>query len=189
MGEGESQGMIHYRGSMNAEETSQPRLVRDLMTVGVKTCAPHLPIGEVARLLLEHDLEGVIVLDHEGHAVGVITPEELVRAYAHPEAANLTAGDIMRDDIPTLPPDIPLTAAAQLMQDMGVRVVFLMHNAAGIIYPAAMLSYRHFLRHLAAQSPDDLRDLGIKAEREAPLVTFIRKRDALRRQHPRSTQE
>ncbi len=181
--------MIHQQSSMSTEGMPQPRLVRDLMTVGVKTCAPHLPIGEVARLLLEHDLEGVIVLDHEGHAVGVVTPEELVRAYAHPDAANLTAGDIMRDDIPTLPPDIPLAAAAQLMQDQGVRVVFLMHNAAGIVYPAAMLSYRHFLRHLAAQSPDDLRDLGIKAEREAPLETFIRKRDAMRRQQSRSTQE
>jgi CBS domain-containing protein len=174
---------------MSIESPASPRLVRDLMTVGVKMCKPDMPIDEVAHLLLQYNLEGLVVLDHDGHAVGVVTQDELVSAYARGDARSLTAGDIMRDDMPTLPPDIPLAAAAQLMQDMGVRIVFLMHNAAGIIYPAAMLSYRHLLRHLAAESADELRDLGIAAEREAPLETFKRRRDAARRQNMRSTQE
>lgn len=174
---------------MSIEVPASPRLVRDLMTIGVKACTPSMLIGEVARLLLEYDLEGLVVLDHEGHAVGVVTQDELVSAYGRADARSLTAADIMRDDVPSLPPDIPLTAAAQLMQDMGVRIVFLMHNSAGIIYPAAVLSYRHLLRHLAAESADDLRDLGVSAEREAPLETFKRRRDAARRQNMRSTQE
>ena len=40
-----------------------------------------------------------------------------------------------------VPPDIPLAAAAQMMRDKHLRAVFLMHNASGIIYPAAMLTY------------------------------------------------
>jgi CBS domain-containing protein len=166
---------------MGNEPINSLKLVRDLMTVGVTTCPPQTPIGDVAYLLLEKNLEGLVVLDAEGQSVGVITQDELVRGYSHPNAHTLTAEDIMREDVPAIPPDIPLTAAAQLMQDMGLRIVFLMHNAAGIIYPAAMLSYRHILRHLAAQSEEELGDLGIAAKREAPLDTFKRKQKAARR--------
>ncbi len=159
---------------------SSPRLVRDLMTVGVVSCPPQMSIAEVARLLLDRDVEGVIVLDDAGHAVGLVTQDEVIRGYGHPHVHKLTAIDIMREDIPEIPADIPLVAAAQIMQDLSVRVVFLLHHDRGIAWPAAMLSYKHILRHLAAHSEADLRDLGIKATREAPLETFKKKRDAAR---------
>jgi CBS domain-containing protein len=166
---------------MTDDSESSPRLVRDLMTVGVLTVPPDAPLRDVTRLMLDKDVEGVVVIDDEGHGVGVVTRDELVRGYGHPRIDALTAGDVMREGVPELPPDIPLQAAASLMQDMGLRIVFLMHNANGIIYPAAALSYTHILRHLAAQGEGDLRDLGIDAEREAPLDTFKKKRDAARR--------
>jgi CBS-domain-containing membrane protein len=155
-------------------------LVRDLMTVGVPTCPADTPITDLARRLLGGDLEGVIVLDQEGHAAGIIGQDDLVKAYAQDDWHRLTAEQIMREDIPQIPPDIPVTAAAQIMRDQGVRVLFLMHHAEGINWPAAMISYRHLLRHLAAQDHAELKDLGIRAEREAPLTTFIKRRDAAR---------
>lgn len=164
---------------------TERQLVRDLMTVGVKTCKPDTPIVAVARLLLEEGLEGVIVLDQEGHALGMISQDELVRAYAQEGCRQFKAEDVMRDSVPELPPDIPLTTAAQLMQDQGLRVVFLMHHAAGIGYPAATLSYTHLLRHLAAQDDGELDDLGIKAVRQGPLETFIQKREAARQSRAR----
>jgi predicted transcriptional regulator len=153
-------------------------LVRDLMKVGVASCPPDTPIQDVARLLLEKDLEGVVVLDFEGHGVGVVTQDELVKAYSRHDRDTLTARDIMRDEVPEIPPDIPLAAAAQLMQDQGVRIFFLVHHAEGVTYPAASLSYKHLLRHLAG---GELDDLGIRAAREKPLDAFIQKRDAARR--------
>jgi CBS domain-containing protein len=161
--------------------TDQIQLVRDLMTVGVATCAPAMPIVDIAHLLLTNDLESVVVLDQEGHAIGVVSHAELVAVYAAGEWQALTAEDIMRDGVPQLPPDIPLTTAAQIMQDQGLRTVYLMHHAGGIAYPAAVLSYTHLLRHLAARDEDDLADLGIKASRRAPLDAFIERRDAARR--------
>jgi CBS domain-containing protein len=157
------------------------QLVRDLMTVGVPTCPPDTPVVEVARWLLDADLEAVIVLDAEGHAAGMISQDELIRAYTRGATDHLTAGDILREDIPEVPPDIPLSAAAQIMQDQRVRVFFLMHHSDGIHYPAAMLTYRHLLRHLTASNHEDLKDLGIRAEREAPLAAFIKRREAARR--------
>lgn len=161
---------------------TERKLVRDLMKVGVRSVAPTTPLKELAFLMLKHGLEGVIILGHEGHAEGIVTRDELVAGYGLPNWDALTAEDVMRDDVPQLPPDIPLAAAAQLMRDQHLRIVFLMHNAAGIVYPAASLTYDHLLRHLAAESEDDLRDLGIRAARRAPLDQFIQRRDAARNQ-------
>ena len=162
--------------------SSPPKLVRDLMSVGVPTCALNDLVVELAHWFLEKNIEGAVVLDEHGHGAGVVTHDELIKAYADGDYEQLTAQDVMRTDVPTMPPDIPLTAAAQIMQDMGVRVVYMTHHAGGIEYPAAYLTYKHLLRHLAAQDEEELKDLGIKAEREAPLETFFRRRDeALRR--------
>ena len=163
------------------EETNlaNRKLVRDLMTVGVPTCPPHTLIVDLARLVLEKDWEAVIVLDgEEGHALGVVSQDELVKAYEREDARSLLVEEVMRESVPQIPPDIPLTVAAQMMLDQHVRAFFLMHNAGGIIYPAAMITYRHILRHLAAQSDDDLQDMGIAAARKAPLQQFIERRDA-----------
>lgn len=158
------------------------KLVRDLMSVGVPTCALDDPVVDLARWFLEKDVEGAVVLDDNGHGAGAVTQDELVKAYARGDYEQLTAQDVMRPEVPTVPPDIPLTAAAQIMQDLGVRVVYMTHHAGGIEYPAAYLTYKHLLRHLAARDEEELKDLGIKAEREAPLETFFRRRDeALRR--------
>lgn len=157
-----------------------PKLVRDLMTVGVQTCAPDTPLKELARLMLETGCESIVVLD-EGHALGVVGENELVASLGWEDRGALTAADVMREGVPQLPPDIPLAAGALLMRDMGMRTVFLMHHAAGVEYPAAYLSYRHLLRYLAAESEDELRDLGIYARRQAPVESFIRRRDEARR--------
>lgn len=158
------------------------RLVRDLMTVGVPTCSSETPIADIACLLLERDLEAVVVLNTEGHAVGIVSREDLARAYTRDDRHTLTADVVMTEHVPQVPPDIPLTAAVQIMLDQHLRIAFMMHRAEGIQYPAAMLSFTHLLRHLAAaDDAGDLQDLGIKANREPPLAAFIRRRDDARR--------
>ena len=153
------------------------KLVRDLMSVGVPTCALDDSVVELARWFLEKDIDGAVVLDENGHGAGVVTHDELIKAYAKGDYEGLTAQDVMRSDVPTVPPDIPLTAAAQIMRDMDVRIIYMTHHAGGIEYPAAYLTYKHLLRHLTARDEQELKDLGIKAEREAPLETFFRRRD------------
>lgn len=158
---------------------SSLQLVRDLMTVGVATCPPDTSVIAIANLVLDKELEGVVVLE-EGNAIGMIGQDELIDAYSRDELRALKAVDIMREDIPQIPADIPLKAAAQLMRDQGVRIMFLTHHAAGITYPAAVITYRHLIRHLAAEKDDELSDLGIYAEREAPLDSFIKRRNRAR---------
>jgi CBS domain-containing protein len=152
------------------------------MSVGVLTCSPETTVVDLTRILLEKGLEGAVVLDDRGHAAGIVTRDDLVRAYATgDDVQSLSIQAVMQDGVPQIPPDIPLAAAAQIMQDRELRIVFLMHHAGGIEYPAAMLSYKHLLRHMAMEDADDLADLGIKAERELPLESFYKRRDEARR--------
>jgi CBS domain-containing protein len=173
--------MSQFQPSNFSTFNMNPLLVRDLMTVGVSTCKTSTPIVDIARFLLEHNAEEMVVLGEEGEGVGVVGYEELVHAHGRDDAKTLTAEQVMREGVPELPPDIPLVTAAQMMLDKGIRVAYITHNSAGIIYPAAMISYRHILRHLAAKDESELKDLGLAAERRSPLEIFIERRDAARK--------
>jgi CBS-domain-containing membrane protein len=165
-------------------ENQTRTLVRDLMKVGVATCAPETLVSDVAHMLREQGIEAVIVLDQEeGHGLGMISQNELVDAFIREgaNARNLTAEQIMRDEIPQVPPDIPIQAAYQIMRDSGVRVLFLMHHAGGVQYSAASLSFNHLVRYLDAKDDAEVSDLGIRSERQSPLEAFIQKRDAAKR--------
>lgn len=174
--------MLTAKTLLGKMSDNSPELVRDLMTVGVPTCKISSPLLEVARFLVENNVEEMVVLGDEGEGVGVCGYKELVKAYDREDVRQLTAEDIMSEGVPELPSDIPLKLAAQIMQDKDIRVAYMNHNSAGIIYPAASISYRHLVRHLAANSKEELKDLGIYAERKSPLEQFIERRDNARKQ-------
>lgn len=152
------------------------------MTVGVPTCKISTPVVEIARFLIENNFEEMVVLGEEGEGVGICGYKELVKAYDRDNVRELTAEEIMSEGVPELPSDIPLKLAAQLMKDKNIRVAYMNHNSAGIIYPAALISYKHLVRHLAAKDESELKDLGINAERKSPLEVFIERRDEARKQ-------
>lgn len=152
------------------------------MTVGVPTCKITTPVMDVARFLIENNAEEMVVLGEEGEGAGICGYQELVNAYDRDDVRDLTVEEVMSEGVPELPSDIPLKLAAQLMRDKGIRVAYMNHNSAGIIYPAASISYRHLVRHLAAKDESELKDLGINAERKSPLEVFMERRDEARRQ-------
>jgi CBS domain-containing protein len=167
--------------SATTSATSRTKLllVRDLMTVGVPTCKPDSRVAEIAGFLLQHDVEAMCVLDEDGQAIGVVGPDELVAVHGRENAADLTAEDVMTEGMPELDAETPLAVGAQLMRDRGTRIAYIMHNSAGISYPAAYISYRHVLQHLAARNESELK--GPAAARKSPLETFIERRDEARK--------
>jgi CBS domain-containing protein len=159
----------------------KPLLVRDLMTVGVPTCKTTTLIVDIASFLLDNNTEEMVVLGNEGEGVGVVGYEELIGVYGRDDVKSLTAEQVMREGVPEFPADIPLTASVQIMKDKGIRVAYMTHNSAGIIYPAAMISYRHIVRYIAAKDESELKDLGLTAERKSPVEQFVERRDEARR--------
>jgi CBS domain-containing protein len=152
-------------------------LVRDLMHIGVATCQADTPLVEAVGNLLQDDLESFIVLDGNSHAVGVLGRHEAVSAYGRSGAdvstiRKLTVAEVMKPDIPQVPPDIPATAAVQIMLDRGLREIYLMHHGGGISWPAAVLRFEDVLRYLAAESEADVARIGAGAPRKSPIDAF-----------------
>lgn len=62
-------------------------LVRDLMTTAVVSAEPGTPVSELARLMLDRQVNRLMVLDPPGCPVGVVTVNDLLQVMAHPELA------------------------------------------------------------------------------------------------------
>ncbi len=152
------------------------KLVRDLMHIGVPTCRADTPLVKAVHRLLREKLEALIVLDDNGHAVGMLAQSEIVAVYGQlgtniQEYETLTVADVMRPDIPKIPPDIPATAAVQIMLDQNLREIYLMHHDGGIGWPAAVLRFEDVLRHLAAESEAEMADMGADATPNHQLMS------------------
>lgn len=60
-------------------------VVRDFMTTTVVTADPATPVHELARLMLEHRVHRLIVLDDQRRPLGVVAIDDLMQVLAHPE--------------------------------------------------------------------------------------------------------
>jgi CBS domain-containing protein len=109
------------------------------MTIGVPVCRDTEACGVVAARLARQNApaEAIVVLDEDGIACGWLTRDQLCQ----PDAARLV-GEVMDEDIPSVPPTIPLEAALEIMHDRGVEFLFLMHDWPGERRPSAVVSLK-----------------------------------------------
>lgn len=116
-----------------------PRLVRDLMTIGVPVCRDSETCGAVAARLRQQNAaaEVVVALDEDGMASGWVRVAGLA---AEPPARPVS--EVLDEAIPQVPPDIPAQAAAQLLRDRGVDYAFLMHDWPGEPRPSAVIALK-----------------------------------------------
>ena len=117
--------------------------VRDRMTHGVISVTPETRLRDVARLLSEHHISGVPVVDVEGTCIGVVSEADLlVKLLSRPQSRRLsldwifgerhdpeemrrhaatTARQAMSAPAVTIGADRPLREAAALMVDRDVN--------------------------------------------------------------------
>ena len=122
-------------------------LVRQIMSPDPVTVAPDASVEDVVRLLREHELPGLPVVDADGGLLGIVTESDLVIAddegdlhlphyvelfggfvFLEPlrryesrlqKAAAATARDMMTADPVTVEADDPARKAARLIADSG----------------------------------------------------------------------
>lgn len=63
------------------QQITTPAKVRRIMLRGVLVATPDMPVEAVAEVMAKHDIPLVPVIDEEGKVVGVITYEDIIRAY------------------------------------------------------------------------------------------------------------
>ncbi|MGW0750497.1 CBS domain-containing protein [Streptomyces sp. NPDC002587] len=109
--------------------------VGDLMTGEVVSVVSTTPFKDVAKLLAQHDISGLPVLDDEDRVLGVISESDLLSRQAAPvpagsdagegaalpEATATTAGGIMSAPAVTARADETAAEAARLMTRRGVE--------------------------------------------------------------------
>lgn len=95
--------------------------VGDLMKSDVKTATPQDSFADAARLLREHSISSVVVLDGKALA-GIVTERDLVNLVADgrdPAATKL--GDRMSRDLDTVKPKTDIAEAAEHMARLRIR--------------------------------------------------------------------
>jgi IMP dehydrogenase len=79
-------GIITNRDVRFAEDLTQP--VASLMTKdNLVTVQPGVTRAEARRLLHQHRIERLLVVDEGGHCVGLMTVKDMMKAEAYPDAA------------------------------------------------------------------------------------------------------
>jgi CBS-domain-containing membrane protein len=133
-------------------EATMQRTVQDVMTRDVVTAHTTTPYKELVRLLAEHRIAALPIVDDAGHTVGIVSETDLTAqqgAELHPDA-HVTAAYVMATPVVTAHPEMPITEAARLMRDRKVKrlpVADAAGTLAGIVARADLLKV--FLR------PDD----------------------------------
>lgn len=120
-------------------------VAQDVMTSTVVTVDPGASIQDAARLLMEHRVSGLPVVDGSGRVIGLVTEADLIvrqksparraswwhRFLADPEqlaeeyrkTAGSTVGDVMTARVVCVDPRTPIQAIAALMERRGIKRV------------------------------------------------------------------
>jgi len=101
------------RAGQGAEPTA-----REVMVSPPATASPDMPVGAAHRLLREHRVGHLPVLDR-GLLVGIVSQRDLLRA----QSDALPVGDVMRRTLFVLSPDTPIGRAARIFRDRRVPVL------------------------------------------------------------------
>ncbi len=112
--------------------------VDSAMTTSVVTIAPDETVTAAARMMSDHRVSGLPVVDPDGRVIGIITETDLLHRARVPDPGpwgdenverrlqSAIVREVMSHDVVGICPDAPLSQAAQLMEKERVKrlVVF-----------------------------------------------------------------
>jgi len=127
------------------------KLIRDVMTRGVVTVSADTSVREIAEIMTNRHLSGVVVIAAYGDVLGFISELDIVEALDKPDIRALTAEDIMSSRLIAVAPDATLRQAARIMADGNIhRLLILSEKGAGALQrPVGILSASDIVREVA----------------------------------------
>ena len=136
--------------------------IEDVMTRDLITVTPAMPIHQAARLMVEHGVSGLPVVDDDGRLVGIISEgdlilrqtrreqrpwwrsffddgEQLAREYQ--KAVGTTVGEVMTRTVVSISPVWGIETAAAIMRSKGIRRLPVVHDGrlVGIVTRADLI--------------------------------------------------
>jgi CBS domain-containing protein len=103
------------------------KTVRDLMHRGLISCPANTPLGEVAQLLDQYHVHGLLVGDGKGRPAGILTDFDLLagewlstNSESLAAMRKMTAGELMTTPLTKVSADLSACEAAGLMRRQGI---------------------------------------------------------------------
>jgi CBS domain-containing protein len=134
------------------------RSVAEVMHRGVLTCRRETPIQDVARQMSEHDVSALVVVNDEGHMIGLISRTDLVNARLYEQYwkhwRGLTAGHIMVTDVVAVQTTDSMQVASRLMMERRIHRVIVVEEDGDGVRPIGVVSVTDVVRDIASESGD-----------------------------------
>jgi CBS-domain-containing membrane protein len=123
--------------------------VEDIMTADVIAVGPETSVHMAARLMSDHAVSGLPVVDADGRVLGLVTEGDLIlrqaaprathwwrRFFADPEAlardyqkaAGMMVGEVMTREVVSIGPRLDIGTAARILHDRGFRRLPVVHE-------------------------------------------------------------
>ena len=152
--------------------------VADLMSSPVVSCSAGATLGELATLLAERQIHGVVVLDEGGAAAGVVADTDVLAGeWLATDAESLaamramTAGELMTAPPVTIDADAPIEEAAARLGDARLARLVAVRDGKPVGVIATSDLVRHLGRgHLGRGTVADVMTHGLVACREGTTV-------------------
>lgn len=137
-------------------EITTPLTVGQLMTPDPIVLADSAPAEAAVRMLEEHEVSGLPIVDPDGLLVGVVSEADVVRARATPDVwdrwSNLRVRDLMHAPVLTADQSMTIEEAAQTMDNAHVhRLVVVAEDQAT---PIGIVTSSDIVRALAHRPTD-----------------------------------
>jgi CBS domain-containing protein len=144
--------------------------VSEVMTAEVLTVRPETPIHEAAALMSSRGVSGLPVVDDAGRVVGILSEGDLIirqkprepppwwrqffadaegLAREYRKAVGATAGEVMTTAVLCVGPEVPVAAAAVILDERRIRRLPVVANGRLV----GILSRGDLVRALAAAAP------------------------------------
>jgi CBS domain-containing protein len=122
-------------GSQGMGEAYYTVLAREIMTDRVISVPPELPVDRIARLLTEHRITGVPVVNEDGRVIGIVTEFDLIAKRGK------VARDIMSGQVISVSEETPAELVARLLTERRVKRVPVLRDGrlVGIISRADLV--------------------------------------------------
>ena len=160
------------------------KYVCDLMHIGVITCPPETPLGQVAALLTQNHIHALIVAEQDKYPMGIISDFDLlagewlsVNSESMATMRKLTAADLMSSPVDIIESNIGLSEAAHTLIEKDVNRLLVTEN--GI--PVGIISISDFVSSIASEEKprretvaDVMSDAILVCRSKTPLVSAAR---------------
>lgn len=132
---------------MKSEKT-----VQEWMHRGVISCALDTSVEEVARIMDTQNISGLVVVNEEGDAVGVISQTDLVDAlFVQPYLRHwrgMTAEHLMSRPVVSVSPDTSVNDASRILQAKRIHRLVVVEKVGNHMKPVGILSVTDVAKHV-----------------------------------------